>query len=59
MKETIFQAQEKEVDPLLEIVVQLVSAQSLLVRAQDEQPHEISPMEAELQVRPIFQENAP
>jgi len=47
------------VDPLLEVVVQLVSAQSLLVRAQEEQPHGISPMEAKLQVRPLFQENAP
>jgi len=55
----LLEAQEKEVDSPLEIVTQLALVQPVLVRAQEKQPHWVSPMEVELQARLLAQENAP
>ena len=53
----LLQAQEKEVDSPLDFVARLALVQPLPVQAPKEQPHWFSPMEVELQVRLLSQEN--
>ena len=55
----LLQAQEKEFNSPLEFVAQLTLVQPVPVRALEEQPHWVSPMEVELQTRLLSQENTP